>query len=92
MPLDPTDLMSLLDPQDMTGPQKAKAMAAALRRQNAVGLVGAISGNPDLQGPGGALMKGAEDDQKMVASAGEHRLTKALAQAVEQRKVAHEQS
>lgn len=73
------DLYTLLmDPEAADAETKAQAMTAALRKQQSLGLLGALTGDKVLGNVGGQLMAQAGEGQARIGDAAKVRLQRAL--------------
>lgn len=59
----------LLAPDEPTAQERAQALASALRRQQAAGLMGQLTGDKVLGGVGTGLVRGAQDQQEQLNQA-----------------------
>lgn len=67
------DLFALFADDEPTAEERAAVMTEALRQQRAAGMLGLLTGDKVLGGFGQAQVRNADQQEQMVAGAGQHR-------------------
>lgn len=76
--MDPSDISLLFFGDEASGPEHAQALAQALRGQQQMGLMGALSGDKVLSNVGNHLLQGVQQQQDLIPKAANMRLQRAM--------------
>lgn len=82
--LDPGDVSALFFGDEQSAPQRAQALAAALRGQQQLGQLGVLTGDKVIGNAGQSLLKGAADQQGILAQAGQQQQQSRLQRALQE--------